>query len=87
MTQGGGGEIRGPASAEPGTTIEIEVQGEATEVEVGVIGSDTSTKYPVGPDGKAQIPVPPNTAGLLLLIGTVGPFPPGSLSIPIISTG
>lgn len=83
--QGTGG-IRGPSTAEAGTTIEIEVQGGATEVEVALNGSSTTTKYPVGPDGKAQIPVPAHAAGQFLLIGTVGPLPPGSLSVLIIST-
>jgi hypothetical protein len=83
--QGGGSEIRGPGTAEAGTTVEIEVQGEATEVEVGLNGSGTTTKHPVDPDGKARIPVPSN-AGRFLLIGTVGPLPPSSISILIIST-
>jgi hypothetical protein len=84
--QGTGG-IRGPATAEAGTTVEIEVQDGSTEIEVGLIGTGVNTKYPVGPDGKAHIPVPSNAAGSMLLIGTVGPPPPSTLSIQIIETG
>ena len=80
------GGIRGPSSAEPGTTIEITVTGDAKEVEVGVNGSPGSTKYPVDGNGKAQIPVPPGTAGRNLVVVTAGAPPKGSLVIPIVST-
>lgn len=83
--QGPGG-IRGPSTAQAGSTIEVEVQDGSSEVEVGMIGSGATARYPVGADGKAQIPVPPNPVGSLLLVGTVGPPPPSTLSILILET-
>lgn len=84
--QSGGGSIKGPSSAEPGTTIEIVVQNGATEVEVGLSGGGNGTKFPVGPDGKCSVPVPFNSAGRYLIIHTTGKPPNDSVSIPIILT-
>lgn len=80
------GGIRGPATAEAGTTVEIAVTGDAKEVEVAVNGSPGSTKYPVDAQGKAHIPVPPGSAGRNLVIVTAGAPPKASIVIPIVST-
>lgn len=83
--QGSGGQIKGPATAEAGTTVTIHVQGEAPTVEVTLAGDDATTKLPVQPDGTVQIPVP-NTPGRLLLVTTPGGPPVGQLSILIVSS-
>lgn len=79
-----GGEIKGPAVAEPGTTIEVEVQGDSPEIEVGLSGDGTTTKYPVPPSKRVTVPVPPGSAGRRLLITTTGTPPHGGISIPIL---
>jgi hypothetical protein len=65
QSQGGG--IRGPSTAEAGTTVTIEVQGGAREIEVGISGTGVTTSYPVPPSKKVQVPVPPGTQGGVLL--------------------
>lgn len=83
--QGGGSEVRGPTTAEAGSTIQVEVQGSSTEIEVSLNGDSATTKLPVGPNGKVSIPIPPNATGRFLLVTTVGAPPPGTLTIQIIS--
>lgn len=79
-----GGEIKGPATAEAGSTVEIEVQGDAPEIEIALGGSGSTTKLPVGPDRKVQVPVP-NEPGRVLIVTTTGKPPIGSITILIVS--
>ncbi|GAB4139281.1 MAG: hypothetical protein Fur0037_05420 [Planctomycetota bacterium] len=78
-------EIKGPSEAEAGTIVQLQVQGGSKFVEVSLTGDASSTKIPVGPDGKVDVPIPPATTGRFLLITTVGSLPPGTLSIRIVS--
>jgi hypothetical protein len=66
--------IKGPSTATPGTTIEVEVQNGATVVEAGILGSGEYKEYPVGPDGKARIDIPVDPSRGTLIV-TAGRFP------------
>lgn len=56
----GAGEVSGPSSAAPGTTIEVTVSTGDSVVKV-TTGSGTPATYPVQ-NGKAQVPVPPGVS-------------------------
>lgn len=62
--------IRGPTQAPHGGSIEIEVGAGVTTVYVGQIGGGAVTPHPVGPDGKASIPVPPVPTNTVLWLST-----------------
>ena len=66
MRQGHPG-IRGPSTAHSGGTVEVQVGYNDPSVEVSLGGSET-TSYPVGPDKKATIPVPPVPPGTVLYV-------------------
>lgn len=82
MKQGGG--IRGPSTASPGTTVEVEVDA-GGEVAVTVPGQ-APTRHPVR-GGKASVPVPPGVpAGTLLHVVVLGRIPPEGITIVVIET-
>lgn len=56
----GGGSLRGPSTATPGSTIEVSVEAEQQSVLVST-GGGQAKSYPVQ-NGKAQIPVPAGVA-------------------------
>ena len=66
MPQGRPG-IRGPNTAPSGGSVDIEVSFNDPTVEVSLGGAET-TSYPVGPDKKATIPVPPVPPGTILYV-------------------
>lgn len=84
--QGTGGDLKGPTTAEAGTTIVVEVQGDTPKVDVGIAGTGTRTSYPVGADKRVQVPVPAGAAGQVLIVAGAGTPPNGSLVILIVST-
>ncbi len=83
--QGPGQGIKGPATAEAGTTVEIVVQGPGTEIEVQTSGSPTPTRTTIPESRRMQIPVP-NTPGSLLIITTNAAPPASTLVILIVSS-
>ena len=68
MTQGPKG-LRGPTAVPSGGVLVVDVANGATSVEVGEMGGGPVTSYPVGPDGKARIPVEWE-GGALLFVST-----------------
>lgn len=82
--QGGGG-IRGPSTGTAGGTIDVQVQGGATEVEVGIVGGTGSTTLPVGPGGRVSVPVPPDAGGHTLYVATKGNAKPSFLRVEVVS--
>lgn len=66
MPQGQPG-IRGPATATPGGTIEVQVAGSDGHVDVSTGGPDV-TRYKTDANGKVTVPVPPVPAGTVLYI-------------------
>ena len=73
MSQGPRGGLRGPASAPEGGVLVVEVANGATTVEVSEAGTSEVTSYPVGPDGKARIPV--HWSGGAMLYVSTGQWP------------
>lgn len=57
MTQDPKGGLRGPTVVPEGGVVVIEVMNGATSVEVSQAGDSKTTSYPVGPDGRARVPV------------------------------
>ena len=85
MFQGGGG-ITGPAFAEPGQSVTVQVPANHSSVTVKVSGqSGPGEVVAVDASGKATISVPSGTAGQVLIIRVNGSVPGISTSIPIIS--
>jgi hypothetical protein len=82
--QGGGG-IQGPTSAAPGATIEVTVQGSASEIEVGMLGSPDTTILPVGTDRKVRVTLPTNVEEGFFLITTRGKPPLSGITVQIVS--
>ncbi len=81
-----GGEIKGPTTAQAGSTIEVVVQGDAPFIEVTLQGSTETTTFPVPPGKAVQIPVPANSGGRYMLIVIKGGRPRGSHEVLITSS-
>ena len=69
MNQDPRGGLRGPASTPEGGVLVVDVANGATTIEVSEAGTSAVTSFPVGPDGKARIPVD-WSGGALLYIST-----------------
>lgn len=79
--QGGKG-IRGPSAAPPGSTVEVEVDS-GSDVAVTLPGRPPA-KIPVR-NGKAAIPIPPNTPhGSLVHVVVLGRLPPEGITIAVV---
>ena len=70
MMQAPANGIRGPSTVQVGATLEVEVGGGATSVQVGALGSPDRKSYTVGPDRKVRIPTAGWTAGAMLVVAT-----------------
>lgn len=57
MSQNPGGGVRGPSAVDSGGVLVVEVTNGTTSVEVSEASDGVVTSYPVGPDGRARIPV------------------------------
>ncbi len=64
------GALRAPAVVQAGSTTTVEVAGSAPFVEV-TTGRGAPTRWPVGPDGKAQFPAP-DEPGVLVFAVSIG---------------
>lgn len=82
--QQGGGGIKGPSTAAPGSTIEIEAPSGATGITVQ-IGGGPATKLPVGPGGKTSIPIPPEVPPGTSVFIRDNRIPPSFLQIELVA--
>ncbi|MFT4839750.1 MAG: hypothetical protein ACI8UD_000205 [Planctomycetota bacterium] len=62
MTQGGA-TIRGPGTGTAGSSIEVEISGNADTLQVAFGGPDGTKTFDVPPGGKVTIPIPPGFDG------------------------
>jgi hypothetical protein len=71
MTPQSGNTIRGPSTVTEGGTLTVEVGAGVTTVYVGPVGGSAGlVPYPVGPDGRASIPVAAVPPGTILWVAT-----------------
>lgn len=77
--------INGPATAPQGSTITIEVTGNASSVQVSTGGPDV-TNHTVPANGRVSIPTPPGFTGILAISVGKG-LRRRYLFVEIVSTG
>lgn len=60
-----GAQIRGPSTGDAGSSIVVEVTGNADSIQVSFGGPDGTKTIDIPPGGKVTVPIPPGFSGFI----------------------